>query len=356
MPTIVLIGGGTAGHVTPNIALLPALRDAGYDVHYIGTRDGIERELIAREGIPYYAVPAGKLRRYLDWQNFTDLARIKFGFLKSLLILVRIRPDIVFSKGGFVTPPIIWAAWLLGIPVVCHESDLTPGLANKLALPFAKRVCYAFAETGKYLPAEKAVHTGIPVRAELANGDAQKGRDLCAFTSEKPIILIMGGSLGSRAINAAVRAVLPDLLVDYQICHLCGQGNLDPALDQAEGYAQFEYVTDDLSHLFAATDFIVSRAGATALFELLSLQKPALLIPLSLQASRGDQIENAEAFRNVGYSLVLSEDGLTSDRLCKAIRDLRGQSDALRQSMSDWRRRDAVAEILSILADCLNKN
>ncbi|MDE2701075.1 MAG: glycosyltransferase, partial [Gemmatimonadota bacterium] len=211
MPTIVLIGGGTAGHVTPNIALLPALRDAGYDVHYIGTRDGIEQVLIAREGIPYYAVPAGKLRRYLDWQNFTDLARIKFGFLKSLLLLARIRPDIVFSKGGFVTPPIIWAAWLLGIPVVCHESDLTPGLANKLSLPFARRICYAFAETARYLPAGKAVHTGIPVRAGLANGDAQKGRNLCAFSSEKPIILIMGGSLGSRAINAAVRAALTEL-------------------------------------------------------------------------------------------------------------------------------------------------
>ena len=356
LPTIVLIGGGTAGHVTPNIALLPALQDAGYDVQYIGTRDGIEQELIAREGIPYYAVPAGKLRRYLDWQNFTDLARIKFGFLKSLLLLIRIRPDIVFSKGGFVTPPIIWAAWLLGIPVVCHESDLTPGLANKLSLPFAKRVCYAFAETAKYLPAGKAVHTGIPVRAELANGDDQKGRDLCAFSSEKPIILIMGGSLGSRAVNAAVRAALPDLLVEYQICHLCGQGNLDLELDQTEGYAQFEYVTDELPHLFAATDYIVSRAGATTLFEFLSLQKPALLIPLSLQASRGDQIENAEAFRNAGYSLVLSEDSLTSDALCKSIRDLCGQSDALRQSMSDWRRRDAVAEILSILASCLNKN
>ena len=356
MPTIVLIGGGTAGHVTPNIALLPALRDAGYNVHYIGTRDGIEQELIAREGIPYYAVPAGKLRRYLDWQNFTDLARIKFGFFKSLLLLARIRPDIVFSKGGFVTPPIIWAAWLLGIPVVCHESDLTPGLANKLSLPFARRICYAFAETARYLPAEKAVHAGIPVRTGLANGDAQKGRDLCAFVSEKPVILIMGGSLGSRAINAAARAALPELLADYQICHLCGQGNLDSALDQTEGYAQFEYVSDDLPHLFAAADFVVSRAGATALFELLSLQKPALLIPLSLQASRGDQIDNAEAFRNAGYSLVLSEEELTPDVLCKAIRDLCDQSDVLRQSMSEWRMRDAVAEILSILANCLNKN
>ena len=355
MPTIVLIGGGTAGHVTPNIALLPSLRDAGYDIHYIGTRDGIEQKLIAREGISYHAVPAGKLRRYIDWQNFTDLFRIKLGFLKSLFILARIKPDLVFSKGGFVTPPIIWAAWLQRIPVVCHESDLTPGLANKLALPFARRICHAFAETATYLPAEKAVHTGIPVRAELAHGNAERGRDLCGFTSAKPIVLIMGGSLGSHAVNAAVRATLPGLLADYQICHLCGQGNLDSALNHTEGYAQFEYATDDLPHLFAAAEGIVSRAGATTLFELLALQKPALLIPLSLQASRGDQIDNAKAFQSAGYSLVLSEDRLTPDTLCKAIRDLREQSDALRQSMSEWRGRDAVAEILSVLSACLSK-
>ena len=353
MPTIVLIGGGTAGHVTPNIALVPRLRAAGYDMHYIGTRDSIEQKLIAREGIPYSAVPAGKLRRYLAWQNFTDIFRIKLGFLKSLFLLSRIKPDIVFSKGGFVTPPMIWAAWLQRIPVVIHESDLTPGLANKLALPFARRICHAFAETAQYLPAAKAVHTGIPVRAELAQGNAQKGRALCGFTSEKPIVLIMGGSLGSRAVNAAVRAALPDLLAEYQICHLCGQGNLDAALGKTEGYAQFEYATDDLPHFFAAAEGVVSRAGATTLFELLALQKPALLIPLSLQASRGDQIENAQAFQRAGYSLVLSEDDLTPDTLCKAIRDLRAQSEVLRRSMAEWRERDAVAEILSVLCECL---
>ncbi len=352
MPTIVLIGGGTAGHVIPNIALLPALRDAGYDIHYIGTRGSIEQTLIAREGIPYHAVPAGKFRRYLDWQNITDLCRIKFGFLKALFLLARIKPAVVFSKGGFVTPPIIWAAWLHRIPVICHESDLTPGLANKLALPFARRICHAFAETAHYLPAKKAVHTGIPVRAELANGNAQTGRDRGGFTSAKPIVLIMGGSLGARAINAAVRAALPDLLTDCQICHLCGQGNLDSAFDNTQGYAQFEYITDDLPHFFAAADCIVSRAGATTLFELLALQKPALLIPLSRRASRGDQIENANAFQNAGYSLVLSEDDLTPGALCKAIRNLREQRHALRHAMSEWQTRDAIAEILSILSDC----
>jgi len=353
LSTIILTGGGTAGHVTPNIALLPALRDAGYTIHYVGTRDGIERELISREDIPYHTIPAGKLRRYIDWQNFTDLFRIFFGFIKSFFLLGRIKPDIVFSKGGFVTPPIIWAAWLRRIPVICHESDLTPGLANKLALPFANRICHAFAETAKYLPSEKAIHTGIPVRPELTKGDPQKGRELCGFSSDKPIILIIGGSLGSQAINTAVRSALPHLLTEYQICHLCGQGNLDSALNNAEGYAQFEYVTEDLPHLFAAADYIVSRAGATTLFELLALQKPALLIPLSLQASRGDQIENAEIFQNAGYGLVLSEDDLTSETLCKVIHDLQHQSDTLRQSMSEWSDRDAITEILSTLSNAL---
>ena len=353
LPTIVLTGGGTAGHVTPNIALLPALRDAGYNIHYIGTHNGIEQELISRENVPYHTVPAGKLRRYIDWQNFTDLFRILLGFFKSFFLLGRIKPNIVFSKGGFVTPPIIWAAWLRRIPVISHESDLTPGLANKLALPFANRICHAFAETAKYLPSEKAIHTGIPVRPELTKGDPQKGRDLCNFTSDKPIILIIGGSLGSQAINTAVRSTLPKLLTDHQICHLCGQGNLDPALNNTEGYIQFEYITDDLPHLFAPANYIVSRAGATTLFELLALQKPALLIPLSLQASRGDQIENAETFQSAGYSLVLSEDDLTPESLCKAIHDLQQQSNTLHQSMSEWSDRDAITEILSVLSQSL---
>jgi len=349
LPTIVLTGGGTAGHVTPNIALLPALRDAGYDIHYIGTQEGIERDLIESETLPYHAIPAGKLRRYIDWQNLTDIFRIKLGFLKAFFTLGRIKPDVVFSKGGFVTPPVVWAAWLRLIPVIIHESDITPGLANKLALPFANHICYAFAETGKYLPSDKAVHTGIPVRTELRNGDAQKGRDLCAFKSDKPTILIIGGSLGAQAINTAIRTALPELLKVFQICHLCGQGNLDTNLKQTEGYAQFEYVSDDLPHLFAASDFVISRAGATTLFELLTLHKPALLIPLSARASRGDQILNAQSFQKSGYSLVLSEDDLTPETLLQSINKLQTQENELKNAMSEWSDRDAITDIVQII-------
>ena len=352
MPTIVLTGGGTAGHVTPNIALIPALNKAGYDIHYIGTHKGIEHDLISQTNILYHTVSAGKLRRYIDWQNFTDLFRIFFGFIQAFFILGRIKPNIVFSKGGFVTPPIIWAAWLRRIPVISHESDLTPGLANKLGLPFARYICHAFAETAKYLPKNKAIHTGIPVRPELSQGDPQKGRELCNFTSTKPIILIIGGSLGSQPINTAVRDALPDLLAQFQICHLCGQGNLD-SNHNTEGYTQFEYVTDNLTHLFASAEYIISRAGATTLFELLALQKPALLIPLSLRASRGDQIENADIFQKAQYSLVLSEEDLTPKTLCQAIQDLQQQSDTLRQSMAEWANRDAIAEIVSLITKIL---
>ncbi|MBT5833123.1 MAG: undecaprenyldiphospho-muramoylpentapeptide beta-N-acetylglucosaminyltransferase [Candidatus Latescibacteria bacterium] len=349
MPTIILTGGGTAGHVTPNMALIPALKSAGYDIHYIGTQDGIEHDLINDIKIPYHAIPAGKLRRYIDWQNLTDLFRIKLGFIKAFFTLGRIKPDVVFSKGGFVTPPVVWAAWLRRIPVIIHESDITPGLANKLALPFANHICHAFAETAKHLPANKAVHTGIPVREELRKGDAQKGRELCGFSSDKPVLLIIGGSLGAQAINKTIRSVLPDLLKTFQICHLCGRGNLDKTLSQTDGYAQFEYISDDLPHIFAATDFVISRAGATTLFELLTLHKPALLIPLSARASRGDQILNAQSFKNTGYSLVLSEDDLTPDTLLQSITDLKSKETELKNTMSEWSDRDAISDIVQTI-------
>jgi len=349
LATIVLTGGGTAGHVTPHLALLPALREAGYDVHYIGTRTGIERGLIEPAGVPYYDVPAGKLRRYVDWRNFTDVFRIGLGFLKAFFVLGRIKPDIVFSKGGFVTPPVIWAAWLRRIPVVCHESDMTPGLANKLALPFARRICHAFSETGQYLPTDKAVHTGIPVRSELRIGDAEKGQALCGFSADRPVLLIIGGSQGSQAINAAVRSVLPELLEDVQVCHLCGKGGLVDTLKETAGYAQFEYVTDELPDLFAAADCVISRAGATTLFELLALNKPTLLIPLSARASRGDQILNAASFEQVGYSLVLSEEDLTPDTLLQSLRDLQDKRNDLEAAMQSWANRDAVADVIEVI-------
>jgi UDP-N-acetylglucosamine--N-acetylmuramyl-(pentapeptide) pyrophosphoryl-undecaprenol N-acetylglucosamine transferase len=324
---ILLTGGGTAGHVTPNLALLPRLRALGYDVSAIGTAQGMERGLLSAERVAYHAIPAGKLRRYLDIRNVTDIVRIKIGFLKSLFIIAKIKPSVCFSKGGFVSCPVVWASWFLRVPVVIHESDLSPGLANRLSLPFASAVCYSFPETAPRLPARTSFLTGIPVRETLMRGDAEKGRALCGFTDRKPVIVVTGGSQGAQAVNAAVRGALDRLLPEFNVCHICGKGNLAPLVPAAGGparpsggYAQFEYVNQELADLFALADAVVSRAGATTLFELLALRKPALLIPLPLGASRGDQILNAASFEKHGWSRVLPQEKMTPETLIENIR------------------------------------
>ena len=300
---IVLTGGGTAGHVTPNIALLPALREAGYEIAYVGSEDGIEKELMRDCGIPYIGVPTGKLRRYFDLKNFTDPFRVLKGYARARKFLKSFHPDVVFSKGGFVSVPVVRAAASLKIPCVIHESDMTPGLANKLCFGAAVKVCCNFPETVANLPKGKAVLTGTPIRAELFSGDREKGLTLCGFTSssEKPLLMIMGGSQGAASVNDAVRSHLEELLQDFRIVHLCGSGKYDSSKDGIEGYKQFEYVKDELRHLFAAADLIISRAGANAIFEILALRKPNLLIPLSV-GTRGDQILNARSFEAQGFS------------------------------------------------------
>ena len=305
MKKIVLTGGGTAGHVTPNIALLPKLRELGYEIHYIGSYDGIEKKLIADFDIPYYGISTGKLRRYFDVKNFTDPFRVVKGFSEAKKILKQIKPDIVFSKGGFVSVPVVRAAASLKIPCIIHESDMTPGLANKLCIPVATKVCCNFPETLQNLPADKAVLTGSPIRGELTKGNKIAGLDLCGFSANQPVIMVIGGSLGAANVNKAVRDALPALLKDFQVVHLCGQGKVDNLLLNTKGYKQFEYVKAELKDLFAMADVVISRAGANAICELLALKKPNLLIPL-VSGSRGDQILNANSFEAQGFSMVLS--------------------------------------------------
>lgn len=319
MKRIVLTGGGTAGHVTPCIALLPALTKEGYDTHYIGSYEGIEGKLIKEYNIPYYGISSGKLRRYLDIKNLSDPFKVIKGYFEARKILKKLNPDILFSKGGFVTVPVVLAAKSLKIPVIIHESDITPGLANKIAIPSAKKVCSNFPETMKYLPKEKAVLTGTPIRSELFSGNKIKGLDFCNFTANKPAIMIIGGSTGSKVINDVVRGMLPTLLRDYQIIHICGKGNLDSELTNINGYVQYEYLKKELSDLFAASSLVISRAGANAICELLALRIPHILIPLSQNASRGDQILNAESFQLQGYSYVLKEEDLSVSSLLQAI-------------------------------------
>ena len=242
MKRIILTGGGTAGHVTPNIALLPRLKELNYDIHYIGSYTGIEKELIEQLGIAYHGISSGKLRRYFSLKNFSDPFRIVKGLNEANKLMKSLKPDVVFSKGGFVSVPVVMAAKRHHIPTIIHESDMTPGLANKLSIPSATKVCCNFPETLEYLPKEKALLTGSPIRQELLAGDRAAALKFCGLTEDKPVILIIGGSLGSVVVNDAVRAILPELLQKFQVIHLCGKNKVDPSLNHLNGYVQFEYV------------------------------------------------------------------------------------------------------------------
>ena len=353
MKHIVLTGGGTAGHVTPNIALIPRLKELGYEISYIGSLDGIEKKLIEELNIPYYGIASGKLRRYFDLKNFSDPFKVLKGYAQSRKLLKKLKPDVIFSKGGFVTVPVVVAAKSCKIPAIIHESDMTPGLANKLAIPSATKVCCNFPETLKHLPEEKAVLTGTPIRQELLSGDKLEALKFCGFTANKPVIMIIGGSLGAAAVNDSMRKILPELLKDFQVVHLCGKGKLDESLQNTEGYIQFEYIKKELAYLFALADIVVSRAGANAICELLALQKPNLLIPLSAKASRGDQILNARSFEKQGYSMVLEEEEITNEKLLETIHTLYEKRDDFTNTMKQSNSIDSITKITTLLEDCV---
>lgn len=349
MKRIILTGGGTAGHVTPNIALLPRLKELGYDIQYIGSYTGIEKELIEPFGIPYHGISSGKLRRYFSVQNFTDPFRVLKGFREAHKLIRQLKPDVIFSKGGFVSVPVVLAGKRCKVPVIIHESDMTPGLANKIAIPSAAKVCCNFPETLKSLPEGKAVLTGSPIRQELLSGNKIAAMDMCHFTSDKPVILVIGGSLGAVAVNNAVREALPELLKDFQIIHLCGKGKMDESLKDVEGYCQFEYIKNELRNLFALADIVISRAGANAICELLALHKPNLLIPLSANASRGDQILNARSFERQGFSMVLEEEELTNETLLSAVHDLYDNREKYIDAMKHSSQQDSIDTIIDLI-------
>ena len=357
MKKIVMTGGGTAGHVTPNIALIPSLREAGYEISYIGSYEGIEKRLIEEQNIPYYGISSGKLRRYFDPKNFTDPFKVVKGLAQAISLLKKIKPDIVFSKGGFVSVPVVLAAKICHIPAIIHESDITPGLANKIAIPGATKVCCNFPETLKYLPKEKAVFTGSPIRQELLSGNADAALTFCKLPEKsKPVLLIIGGSTGSKVINTIVRASLPTLLKNYLVIHLCGKNNLDASLEGMAGYVQLEYAGKELADLFALSDIVISRAGANAIFELLALRKPNILIPLSAAASRGDQILNANSFKNSGYSYVLEEEKLSMETLQNAIAEVDGKKNTYIAAMEQSQSQDSIRIICNLIETIAKKN
>lgn len=349
MKRIILTGGGTAGHVTPNIALLPELKKRNFDIHYIGSYDGIERKLIEEFDIPYYGISSGKLRRYFDVKNFSDPFRVVKGCGQASSFIKKLKPDVVFSKGGFVSVPVVLAAKHHHVPAVIHESDMTPGLANKICIPAATKVCANFPETLAALPDGKAVLTGTPIRKELFSGNKLAGLEFCGFTPDKPVILVIGGSLGSVVLNDAVREVLPTLLEHFQVIHLCGKGKLDSSFDDAKGYVQFEYIKKELSDLMDAADLVISRAGANAICEILALRKPNILVPLSAAASRGDQILNANSFEKQGFSKVIQEESLSADTLLSAVTDVYEKRYEFIDTMEQSNQNNAIETICNIL-------
>ena len=346
---IIMTGGGTAGHVTPNIALMPKLKELGYEIQYIGTASGIEKKLIEEEKIKYHAISSGKLRRYFDVKNFTDPFKVIKGVFEAKAIIKKEKPNVVFSKGGFVSVPVVLGAYFNKIPVIIHESDMTPGLANKISMPYATKICVTFEEAMNHVNKKKAVLTGSPIREELFKGSKIKGREFCGFKDNKPVILVTGGSLGSRIVNECVRESLKDLLKEYNVIHLCGKGNIDRNYNMIEGYAQFEYIKEELCDLMQLADIVISRAGANTIFELLALKKPNILIPLSAKASRGDQILNAKSFEKAGYSMVIEEENLNALSLLDAVKDIKENRTKYVDNMGKSKQRDSLNNIVTLI-------
>lgn len=351
MKRIVLTGGGTAGHVTPNLALIPHLQKEGWEVHYIGSENGIERTLLSEvPDVAYHAVATGKLRRYLDVKNLTDPFRVLFGVGQSIKLIRSIKPNIVFAKGGFVSVPVVYGARINGVPVLLHESDMTPGLANRLTVPFAKKLLCTFPEAAE-LAGNKGLCVGTPLRPELFKGRREEGIRLFGLRKDRPVIMVVGGSVGSQAINRALRAALPKLLECFQVLHICGNGNLDFSLEGTQMYCQREYLSEEMAHAYAVADILISRAGSNTLCEILALNKPSLLIPYPKNASRGDQILNAKSFQERGLARVLYQEDMTPDLLVKEVVSVYKD----RGSLIDAMEKESTSNGLRNVLTCINQ-
>ena len=348
MKTIIFTGGGTAGHVMPNLALMDRLDKGEWTIHYIGTEEGIEHELLAqRPEVVYHAIAWGKLRRYFSWKNFSDPFRVVKGYFQSRRIMGEVKPDVLFSKGGYVSVPVVMAA-RGKCPVICHESDYSPGLANRIASKFADTVCTTFSDTVSKVPSGKGVHTGTPIRASLFEGSREKGLAFTGLSGEKPVLLAVGGSTGAKALTEALEASLDELLKTFDIVHLCGQGKLDDTAPRP-GYVRFEYVNEQMADVLALADVVLSRAGANAVFELLALKKPSVLVPLPLEASRGDQILNAEYFEKNGYAVHLPQSEITPARLQETVLNLYRDRQKYIDAMASAPGADGTENILRLI-------
>lgn len=350
---ILFTGGGTAGHVMINMVLIPKFMEKGWGVEYIGSQNGIEKLLV--QNVKYNSISTGKLRRYWDWENFKDPFKIIKGCIQSYKLMKRIKPDVIFSAGGFVSVPVVIGAWMNKVPVIIREPDSTLGLANKIALPFTTKLCTTFPQTGENVSNEKKVYVGPIVREEIERGNVLRGRSYCKFQQDKPVLLIMGGSQGAQWINNMVRESLETLLLNFNIVHMCGKGKVDSSIGM-EGYMQFEYIGEELPHILNMASVVVSRAGSTAISELLFLKKPMLLIPLTNSSSRGDQVLNAEYFSRQGYAEVILQDKVSMNVFIHAVNKLYANKERYIQNMTGYTKTndEGIHQLIDIILSLIH--
>lgn len=347
---VMLTGGGTVGHVMLNKLLIPEFKNKNIEPHYIGSRKGIEKDIISELNIPYHEISSGKLRRYLSFENLKDIFKVVKGVTDAKKILKREKPLFVFSKGGFVSVPVVLAAAAKDVPVYIHESDLTPGLANRIASKFATKVFCTFETTSEQFTDAKAEYLGPVIRPELLTGTHEKGYALTGFNSSKPVLIVMGGSLGAKAINEFIHENVDALTEKYQVIHLTGKGNLNNKIRNA-AYKQFEFVGDELADLLAISDIVISRSGSNAIFELLLMKKPMILIPLGLDQSRGDQIQNAKYFNKQGYAELIKEENLTLETLYEKLNDIETNYNDITYKMTQFKHGFNPSELVDKLIE-----
>lgn len=351
---IVFTGGGTLGHVMPNLPLIDHYRSEGWKVSYIGSRTGVERAKIESLGVNYYPVRTGKLRRYFDFQNFLDIFNVLAAIFQCFFLMIRLRPDALFSKGGYVALPPVIAAWLNRVPVIIHESDMTPGLTTKLSKKFARKICVSFQNACKYFPDKKVHYTGLPVRQLVFEAKRQKGLEVCGFDGSKLVLLVFGGSLGAEFLNKLTRENVQNGNLDnFHVINICGKGQLDNEVIKSN-YVQFESLADDFLHIMQASDLVITRGGATSLFELLAMKKLHIVIPLSKKASRGDQIDNAGYFAGLGVSTFIEEEDCTWERINQMMQTTIDKKAPTLSIIDELEFANATEKVLNVIDRAIN--
>lgn len=335
----------------PNIAVINALneRNNNLEFFYIGESNSIEQRLIKKLNVRFFCISAGKLRRYFSLRNFLDFFKVVIGFFQAMFLLLKLRPDLVFAKGGYVSVPVTVAAWILRVPVFIHESDVSPGLSTRICSRFAREIFVSFKETkiSPSIPQAKIHVVGNPIRSQLLKGDKRRGYEFTGFSPKLPVVLFSGGSTGALSLNELIYKALPELLRNVQVVHITGPHT---SLIKNPHYRAFEFIEDELADIYAISDLSVGRAGSGSIFELLALKIPMILIPLGRDASRGDQIENAMVFEQNGWALMLDQKELTSEKLCGEILRLLKDKKAL-QTMREHQSESHLNNSAAILAD-----